>query len=277
MHRLPQLRAIELGIVVTLFCMCLSCSHLNVGVEPSWSASDLSVVSIEHEQAPESVTTADISALLNRGGWQVVQDPAQAQARVVCRWTRQTDLNSESEAIAVVKSFHVQVISVTNPRVLAVADYFYANNSEKLIDGVTSALTAITQYQAAPEVIAKPKQEATTNLASTSPSPAPATVSPEPTTVSPTAKTVNLAAPITAPAPSVSTTPEVTAVQPVVDTSTIELNESQPTAIPNETLPIQQVQQLSNPEPVNMERSPWIPRFQGLGLEEWGKTAPMDE
>jgi hypothetical protein len=259
--------------------MCLSCSHLNVGVDPSWSASDLSVVSIEHEQAPESVTTADISALLNRGGWQVVQDPAQAQAqaRVVCRWTRQTDLNSESEAIAVVKSFHVQVISVTNPRVLAVADYFYANDSEKLIDGVTSALTAITQYQAAPEVIAKPKQEATTKLASTSPSPAPTAIDPAPTTVSSTAKAVNLAAPIAAPATSVSTTPEDTDVQPVVDTPTIELNESQPTAIPNETLPIQQVQQLSNPEPVNMERSPWIPRFQGLGLEEWGKTAPMDE
>lgn len=263
MHRFPLLLAIELGLFVMLFCMCLSCSHLNVGVEPSWSASDISLVSIEHDQAPEGVTTADIRALLNRGGWQIAQDPSLAQARVVCRWIRKIDLNSESEEITVVKSFHVQVISVNNPRVLAVADYFYANDSENLIDGVTSALTAITQHHHAPVAPATPKQEAKNKPTNTSHNLAPITVKTAPTIADPEA---------TVPAAQGDIS-----VQQVVATPAIEHNKKQPAAKANETLPIQQIQQLSRPEPINMESSPWIPRFQGFGLEEWGNTAAIDE
>jgi len=261
MKTLLRLRTIELSLIFTIFCMCLSCSHLNVGVDPAWSAKNISVVSVEHDLAPDNVTTADIGAILTRGGWQVVQDPSQAQARVVCRWSRQTELSSESEAIVVVKSFHVQIISVENPRVLAVADYFYANDNEKLIDGVVTALTAITQYH--PATTAQQAQQE--NVPTNAVAPTTARSAAAPTTGNPAAL------------PTAQENYAISAVAIVQPAPAMEHSDTSPAAIPNETLPVQEIKQLSNPELVNMERSPWVPRFQGFGLDEWGEDAPRDE
>ena len=263
MNKLFRIRAIQLSMVLVVSCLCISCSHLNVDFDSSWSARDITVVVVEHEQAPNEVTTADIVNILTRSGWHVVADGQQAQARVVCRWARQADLTAESEAVEVVKSFHVQVISVEQPKVLAVADYFYSNNSEELLDGVNAALMAMTD-----------------NTVATAAHPDVAEVQAVVVPNAVVAATLSSAVKIS-PVKQVTSQPAVTeqvvsASQPVVQsqldeqTVIVEDVSSIATELPL-AAPAPQVLALESAEPVSMEKSPWVPRFQGLGLDEWGK------
>ncbi|OEU73388.1 MAG: hypothetical protein BA874_05980 [Desulfuromonadales bacterium C00003068] len=270
MNKLCRIRAIQVCMVLVVSCLCISCSHLNVDFDSSWSARDITVVVVEHEQAPDEVTTADIVNVLTRSGWHVVAEREQAQARVVCRWVRQTELTAESEIIDVVKSFHVQVISVEQPKVLAVSDYFYSNNDEELLDGVNVALIALTQVPVVPAL--QPVLPKDQSVAPQIPVVTPVLV--------PTVKLTTLN-----PASSAQV---VSATQPVaqqhVDEKSIDVDElssvvteqaSAPSVqqvLPMEpAVPVQHVLPLESAQPVSMEKSPWVPRFQGMGLEEWGK------
>lgn len=268
MKKILPFRPITVSVLAFICCLCISCSHLNVDFDSSWSARDIRVVVVEHQQPPDEVTTADIADILTRSGWHVVADRHQAQARVVCRWARETDLNAETDAIEVVKSFHVQIISVDQPKVLAVSDYFYSNPHEKLIVGVNKALTALTQ---------KPEPIAAEPIAAepVAPKVQPIAAGVRPVDIMNDVPADKVSAAITA-NPVVQDTMQQTATEQVVNTP-------QPVAkslVDEKTfvvepltpaVPEQQVLPLESAEPVNMERSPWIPRFQGMGFDEWGK------
>lgn len=263
MNKLFRIRAIQLCLVLVVSCLCISCSHLNVDFDSSWSARDISVVVVEHEQAPDEVTTADIVNLLTRSGWHVVAEREQAQARVVCRWLRQPDLTVESEPIEVVKSFHVQVISIEQPKVLAVSDYFYSNNDEALLDGVDAALMALTDNTvatAAHPVVPEGQAVAVPNTVVAPTLPPAVKVSPvKQATSQPTAveQVVSASQPV---------------VQPQIDEKNVIVKEVSSVATElTPPAPAHQVLPLESAEPVSMEKSPWVPRFQGMGLDEWGK------
>lgn len=262
MNKFFRIRAIQLCLVLVVSCLCISCSHLNVDFDSSWSARDISVVVVEHEQAPAEVTTSDIVSILTRSGWHVVADRDQAQARVVCRWMRQPDLNAESEPVEVIKSFHVQVISIQQPKILAVSDYFYSNNDEELLDGVNAALTALTQGQVAPvsqPALSKSQPVAPQNsvVAPKRATPVVNTITSKPTSVVPIDSVIQSDAHLRSDEQSI-TVEELTPVA-------IEPISSEPE---QEVLPLEPA---DNAGPVSMEKSPWVPRFQGMGLEEWGK------
>ncbi len=272
MNKLFRIRAIQVCMVLVVSCLCISCSHLNVDFDSSWSARDITVVVVEHEQAPDEVTTADIVNVLTRSGWNVVAEREQAQARVVCRWLRQTELTAESEIIDVVKSFHVQVISVEQPKVLAVSDYFYSNNNEELLDGVNAALAALTQdtVMPAPQPVLRTAQPVALQSPVVAPSPATPVVKESPVK--------SITPPLTSIPQEISATQSV--AQRLIDEETITVEEVPAASLegaPEQVLPmepavpVQHVLPLESAEPVSMEKSPWVPRFQGMGLEEWGK------
>lgn len=272
MNKLFRIRAIQLCLVLVVSCLCVSCSHLNVDFDSSWSARNISVVVVEHELAPDDVTTADIVNILTRSGWHVVADREQAQARVVCRWARQPDLTEDSEPIEVVKSFHVQVISIQQPKILAVSDYFYSDVTEELIAGVNAALTALTHVPAAPEP--QPALQVTQPAVSQSPiataKVAVPAVKENPVKRIPTQTTTG--------AQDFSETQPVESLQnnadPIVveEVAAVSIEESPQLVHPMEpAVPTKQVQPMEPAEPVSMEKSPWVPRFQGMGLDEWGK------
>lgn len=266
MKTLLRIRPITLYLLCVVSCLCISCSHLNVDFDSSWSARAITVVVVEHDHAPDEVSTADIVNILNRSGWHVVADRDQAQARVVCRWSRQPDLTSESEPIEVVKSFHVQVISVAQPKVLAVSDYFYSDSNEQLLDGVHAALTALTQARvvnvpqaAAAKVhpVSAPEVEASVVV------PVVPAVEKLSTDTQKDAQSPSVVAAVTASHADIqalSGEQEILVQETLVDTS-----------LPTSSTERQQVQPLESAGPVTMEKSPWVPRFQGMGLEEWGK------
>lgn len=257
MKKIFRIRAIQLFMVLVVSFLCISCSHLNVDFDSSWSARNISVVVVEHEQAPEDVTTADIVSILTRLGWHVVADHEQAQARVVCRWMRQTDLTEESEPVEVVKSFHVQVISVKQPKILAVSDYFYSNNTEDLIGGVNAALTALTQEPvvSAPQAVLPKTQPVSQQSPVERITTPPIDVAQDSSVIQPVKQLQN--------------DPETITVEEV---SSVPLEDSPQQVLPMEpAVPAQQVQPLEPAEPVSMETSPWVPRFQGMGFDEWGK------
>lgn len=277
MNRILQMRALKLCMVLVVFILSAGCSHLNVDFDSSWASRQISVVIVEHQQGPDGVTTTDISEILTREGWHVVSNANQAQARVICRWTRQPDLNSESEPIEVIKSFHVQVISIERPKMLAVSDYFYSNTNEDLMQGVEAALLALTQGVAsktAPNVVATKKKVAS---AVTSPKTeiAPVTVVPavsQPVFVEQSVDrvpTAEVSIPVlTTMGTEIPVVPSAVVVDEIVDVSPQEILPMEPVPVVE---PIEPIDPVESAEPVSMEISPWVPRFQGMGLDEWGK------
>jgi len=268
MNRLLNMHAIKLCMVLVVVYLVTGCSHLNVEFDSSWASRQVSVVVVEHQYAPDDVTTADIHQILTRSGWQVVTDVEQAQARVVCRWTRQPDLNAESEPIEAIKSFHVQVISIEQPKMLAVSDYFYSNTNEDLLPGVESALLAITQ---AVIPASEPVAPVVTNKVPVASPIAPVVKVDSPVTIPVSAEPPSLTkptyvAPVT---PSLEMSAEQPAVEPVIDTPSVV---TEAMILPLEPAQVvEPIEPIQSTEPVSMETSPWVPRFQGMGLENWGK------
>jgi hypothetical protein len=248
-------------LLLAVSCWCTGCSHLHVDFDSTWADRAINVVAIEQHDAPTGVTNTAIAQILTEAGWQVVESAAQAEAIVVCKWARVTDLNAESEPVLAVKSFHVQIVSVHQPKVLAVADYFYPQGGNKLLPGVKIALLAI---QRGSSVVPAQPAEITTknNLAADKAVIAKTAI----VAVNPVAD--NTPAPPVAAKEPLKSIETVPAKEPTLTIETV-------TATPMNIEPLipaeQKVAPLESAAPVNMEKSPWIPRFQGLGLEAWGK------
>lgn len=265
MNRILQLRALKLWVVLVVGCLSAGCSHLNVDFDSSWASRQISVVVVEHQHAPEEVTATDIREILTQSGWVVVSDDNQAQARVVCRWTRQPDLNSESEPVETIKSFHVQVISIERPKMLAVSDYFYSTGDEELLPGVEAALLAITRGVRSAPIVKRTPVETTVDHKEVTETVKPAAVHVDTQKVilPATTKQQPMTEPVSAPVLTTQKSEAVVAL-PVADVPQ-KIRPLEPAQ------PVEALEPIELSEPVSMETSPWVPRFQGMGLEEWGK------
>lgn len=283
-----------------VFCMVLvtACSHLHVDLDSSWRVSADAHVDVVVEQPPAEIAVTQVSEAIYQLGWQPASAGHNADIQVLCRWQRVIDLNADSEPIKTVKSFHAKVINAENGQLLGVADYFYGTGEIDLWSGVESTLyelySRITTTAKVPP--AAPAQIATAPVVPdtvVTPSADETVMVNDPSSegqeiVVPITAPVNVSVPPAVSAPSLPAEPVVdpmptaNAVIPVVEQHLDSGKEQAPSAVVVSSPAIVRQPEIQGTtvddvEPQSMETSPWVPRFQGLGLENWGEDEPLSD
>jgi hypothetical protein len=279
-----------------VFCMVLvsACSHLHVDLDSSWRVSADAHVDVVVEQPPAEIAVTQVSEAIYQLGWQPPSAGHNADIQVLCRWQRVVDLNADSEPIKTVKSFHVKVINAENGQLLGVADYFYGTGEIDLWSGVESTLhelysritttakvppaasAQIATAPVGPDTVVTPSVDETVTENDSS--------SEVQETVAPSTAPVNVSVPPAVSAPSLPAEPVVepmptaTVVVPVADHG--EEQSSSAVVVSSPAIvrqPEMQGTTVDDVKPQSMETSPWVPRFQGLGLENWGQDEPLSD
>ena len=270
-------------VLIGLLLVAGGCSHLHVDLDSHWRVSSDARVAVVVEQPPSEVSVAQVTDAVYALGW---QKPAggSPDAQLLCRWQWVVDLTEDSRQTQTVKSFHARLLNAENGQLIGVADYFYADGEMDLWTGVEKALKQLyQQITIQPSTVMEPiKGEASEavkmNMASAesektgevhSPAPVQKDVAinrtPESVQSSPS-EIIEPAAPVIV--------DEKTASRPsgVVYQSQVDQPKLQPIRQKQDSAPA-----LHDGSPSPMEKSPWIPRFQGMGLENWGKEEPTEE
>ncbi|NVD25059.1 hypothetical protein HTZ97_11565 [Desulfuromonas acetoxidans] len=281
--------------VLLSLALVSACSHLHVDLDSHWRLSQDARVAVVVEQPPTEIRVSQVTDAVYNLGWQPADGSSPADAQLLCRWQRVVDLTDDSEPTKTIKSFHAKIINAQNGQLLGVADYFYADGELDLWTGVETALNqlyaqitvapVVTEPVAAKPVVAKPVVAE------------PVVAEPvvaEPVVAEPVVAEPVVAEPVVAePTVAEPTVAEPTVAEPTVAEPTVaEPTDSISSAIDNTSSStsgvIYQPQATGSPvndddqgdleeleSPQTMEKSPWIPRFQGMGLENWGKEEPL--
>jgi hypothetical protein len=235
------------------FLLLLSaCSHLHVDTMDAWSPRDIHSVVYTLKDAPEGEADKLVRQQIRALGWEIAPDPEQADARLHCEFGYKTDLNSESEMVRTLESVHLRISDANDMRTQAVSDYFYAHGKEnEWEEGVLAVFDALNEDGVRREV--ERGQTAGVPEVETS-------ITTETTEVAPK---------------SVEVVEEVRISTPKPEPKTDDVREPQNIRSSAE-MPETKVRTVNEPknirEPEAMEQSPWIPRFQGWGLEAWEGT-----
>nr|WP_320050173.1 hypothetical protein [uncultured Desulfuromonas sp.] len=278
--------------IVVLFGLLLvagGCSHLHVDLDSHWRLSSDARVAVVVEQPPSEVSVAQVTDTVYGLGWQKPSGD-NLDAQLLCRWQRVVDLTEDSQQTQTVKSFHARLLNAENGQLLGVADYFYADGEMDMWTGVEKALKQLYQQitvQPATVMASKealPSEPVKIDMASAE--------GEKPGEVHSSAP-VQQAVAINKTSESLQTSPsdvsdpvaELAPVAPAVEDEKAEARASgvvyQSQAAQPVQQPIRQKQDSApaqhNDPPSSMETSPWIPRFQGMGLENWGKEDPTEE
>ena len=254
-------------ILFVLFSLALvsACSHLHVDLDSHWRLSQDARVAVVVEQPPTEISVSQVTDAVYSLGWKPADGNSAADAQLLCRWQRVVDLTDDSEPTEAIKSFHVKIINAQNGQLLGVVDYFYADGELDLWTGVEKALNQLYAQITVTPVVAEP-------------------VVAEPVAAEPVAAEPVVAEPVVA--EPVVTEPVVT--EPVVTepvdsiSSAIDTSSSsrsgviyQQSVVGSQESDVEQADHKKQASPQAMEKSPWIPRFQGMGLENWGKEEPL--
>ncbi|MGC9519904.1 MAG: hypothetical protein ACP5FP_09650 [Desulfuromonadaceae bacterium] len=229
-----------------------ACSHLHVDTMDAWSPRDIHSVVYTLKDAPEGEADKLVRQQIRALGWEIAPDPEQADARLHCEFGYKTDLNSESEMVRTLESVHLRISDANDMRTQAVSDYFYAHGKEnEWEEGVLAVFDALNEDGVRREVergqtAGVPEVETSTTT--------------ETTEVAPKSVEVVEEARISTPKPESETED---AREPENIRSRADIPETTARTV-NEPESIR--------EPEKMEKSPWIPRFQGWGLEAWEGT-----
>lgn len=236
-----------------IFLLLLSsCSHLHVDTIDAWSPRNIQSVVYTLKDAPEGEADKLVRQQILALGWEIAPDPEQADARLHCEFGYKTDLNSESEMVRTLESVHLRISDANDMRTQAVSDYFYAHGKEnEWEEGVLAVFDALNEDGVRREV--ERGQTAGVPEVETS-------ITTETTEVAPK---------------SVEVVEEVRISTPKLEPKTDDVREPQNIRSSAE-MPETKVRTVNEPknirEPEAMEQSPWIPRFQGWGLEAWEGT-----
>ena len=234
--------------VMLILALLSACSHLHVDLDSNWRLSQDARVAVVVEQPPTEITVSQVTDAVYRLGWQPTDGSSRIDAQLLCRWQRAVDLTDDSEPTKTVKSFHARIINAENGRVLGVADYFYADGELDLWTGVEKALNQLyAQITVVSPVVA------------TQP------VAIEPVAIEPVAIEPVAIEPVAA-SSSQTTSRAIDTTQTHVSGVIYQQHAAGQSASGDEESDLQE-----QTAPQSMERSPWIPRFQGMGLENWGE------
>jgi len=232
-----------------LLLLAGACSHLHVDTMDAWSPRDIDTVAYLIKDAPEPGADALVREQLSALGWEVSSEPSQADAILECEFGYKTDLNSESEMVRTLDSVHLRITDAESGRTQAVTDYFYAHGNESAWEeGVVAVFNALNK-DVTPHKMKRtaPAQE---------------------TAASETTETTEVAQDN-----QVEVEREAAISSPEPDPETEDVRELENIRIRAD---IPELEEASEPEsirePESMEQSPWVPRFQGWGLDAWEGT-----
>ena len=237
---------------VSLLLFVSACSHLHVDTADTWSAREIETVAYVIKDVPDSGADALVREHIQALGWKIVPQSAQADVLLETEFAYKTDLNSESEMVRTLDSVHLRVQDGRSKRTQAVSDYFYAHGKEnEWEEGITAVFKALNADNSGQHSLEKEPVSATTEAEE-----AETTETTETTEV---ARDMPLEAEPAPVKPSVKSEPQIEDVsEPKNVRSRSEISEAETVSEPE-----------SVREPESMEKSPWVPRFQGWGLEAW--------
>ncbi|WP_316347927.1 hypothetical protein [Desulfuromonas acetoxidans] len=296
--------------VLLSLALVSACSHLHVDLDSHWRLSQDARVAVVVEQPPTEIRVSQVTDAAYGLGWQPADGSSPADAQLLCRWQRVVDLTDDSEPTKTIKSFHAKIINAQTGQLLGVADYFYADGELDLWTGVETALNqlyaqitvapVVTEPVVAKPVVAKPvvAKPVVAKPVVAKPVVAKPVVA-KPVVAKPVVAEPAVAEPVVAePVVAEPVVAEPVVAEPVVaepfvaEPFVAEPTDSISSAIDNTSSStsgvIYQPQATGSPvndddqgdleeleSPQTMEKSPWIPRFQGMGLENWGKEEPL--
>nr|WP_320116850.1 hypothetical protein [uncultured Desulfuromonas sp.] len=283
--------------VMLILALLSACSHLHVDLDSNWRLSQDARVAVVVEQPPTEITVSQVTDAVYRLGWQPTNGSSRVDAQLLCRWQRVVDLTDDSEPTKTVKSFHARIINAENGRVLGVADYFYADGELDLWTGVEKALNQLyAQITVVSPVAVEPVAVEPVAVEPVAVEPVaiepvaiePVAIKPvaiEPVAIEPVAIEPVAIEPVAIEPVAIEPVAiEPVAIEPVAASSSQTTSRAIDTTQTHVSGVIYQQhaagQSASGDEesdlqeetaPQSMERSPWIPRFQGMGLENWGE------
>ncbi|MBN2645956.1 MAG: hypothetical protein JXR59_10865 [Desulfuromonadaceae bacterium] len=286
------------SIRLVLCSLCLSfvsaCSHLHVDLDANWKLAPDARVVVAVEDPPAGISGDQVVAAVQRLGWQDANDRHRADARLLCRWQRVIDLDADnSRPILTVKSFHARLINATTEQVLGVSDYFYAAGEPALWPGVEEALKQLYRRItiSAPTAAVTPagtesptKPPELSSGAATENQTADSTVLPTrmPEKQESALPVADGPAPVAAaPVSEVPQAPPARLSEPDAAEEKISVSPAKPSSAgliyhpqPHSAVLEKGAQIETSHAPESMQTSPWVPRFQGTGLETWGQEQP---
>lgn len=256
-------KVLRWGLCLLAFCF-FGCSAVNVDIGSTVDWSKVSSVALQPQQEDPWQLAPEIRAELQKMGLTVLaEDDATADLLVRFFFKEGPDLNADGDLLTRLKSFHIQFVDPATETFVAVADYFYADSlSDQTGESVEEAFAALRQdIQAG----SSPQRAPTPNAAIKT-----APIAPQPQVVSPVAT----------PRPS-----------PQPDEPVIAHKDSPPAQDSQTTVPAEALTEATDspraaeqpPEAIVPEidkskarkiaprtASPWVPRFDSWGFENWG-------
>lgn len=276
------------GCLIFLLAFCLAgCASLHVDIGPTVGWDEVSRVILQEPAEDSWQLSPAIRAELQDMGLTVLTDEnVDPDLLVRFSYEEGPDLNPDGDLLTRLKSLHIQFVDPATDQNLAVVDYFYAQNqAEKPLDGVKAAFAGVRQ-----DIL-------TSAIAQPQPAPAPVSQSSPDTPVATPAMPQKEAAaavvsPATAPQSLVGSKSTTPSQRPAQESASPEqqsfhaapvnrsvdqvrsTEEATGVTAPTVQAPAKPVHDRVKPEMREIApktESPWIPRFQSWGFENWGE------
>ena len=242
------------------------CSSLHIDSSPSVDWSHVQVIELQRPLQDPWELTQPIRSELKTMGFQLTEETNTSPDLILSYFTQEKpDLTAESEVVTRLKSLHIQFIDPATNTLVTAVDYFYPEVTQPLAPeaGVREAFSGLRQ-QIHKDVTSQ------TNLPEMVPT---QTLPAAPLVVAPPAQSQESA--IEQPpsdALPVSNEPAENVTNNNTQSKTVEIvapgKEAATTVLEK---PDKQAQQA-----VQQTRSPWVPKLQSWGFENWGKDTPAD-
>ncbi len=246
-------------LVASLAALCLSgCNSLHVEVGPHLAWQKVSTVALQSPpEDPWQLSTAIIAELHDMGLTVIDRQTTEPDLLVSYDYTEGPDLNADGDLLTRLKSLHIQFADPATQNNMAVADYFYADYGSEPLDGVKKAFAALrSDMQTASVSRIKPLPKA-------DPQPQ-AEDAPPVTRQAPPEKTAESTQPSSFHGGQTSSAASV--AEPAAATPPVTIPSKQPARaiVPTTGEP-------AETKLTPKTRSPWVPRFESWGFEDWGK------
>jgi hypothetical protein len=247
------------------------CSGLHTGASPDFDWSRVEKISVqgpwEKYQELQTPTLQEVAAM----GYGVVPPSSpEADARLELEVVEALDINEVGAVFSRPKSLHVRIYDADSGPPVALADY-HLSSTQSAVDGVQELFAGVRKERGSSKGENKSTAAAPEKIPSASDPPAQAEV-PEKSSVP--ASTL----PQKQPAQAASENVEQTEKQ--VPQATQEKSQETATATVKEAPPPASQEQEAETfewDPAETKkRSPWIPRFESWGFEDWGKPREGD-
>lgn len=236
--------------------LILGCSSLHVDVVPAVDWSAVSVVELQEPAHDPWLLTAAIRTQLHQMGLTVAAKENASPDLLVRYFVQEgPDLNADGDLLTRLKSLHIQFVDPSTDQYVAVADYFYPDSDYEPVDGVVAAFSGLQQDI----------QTAGSKQVEPVPPPAPSS-SVDSATEAPQQQPVAAEAGEQPPRANQNPGTEDPAQPAVESAAGLPPSTQQPSAT---VAPATEKDSIRKVAPKT--RSPWVPRFESWGFENWGE------